>query len=228
MTLLDTARALQFGDSALPVGAFSFSSGLEAAVAARVVTDAATLEEFVCTARRQATTGDAIAVLAAHRAARGDDLAGIVEADEAVLLRKLNEEARGATLKMGRKLGELAARFVDAPVVATWLDAVRGDAAPGTYPVGIGVVLAASGAEERDAFAVHQYGVSATILGAALRILRVDHHDTQAIAFRVNAAIGDEYDAASTATLDDMSTYAPVTDVLAALHVHAHIRMFMS
>jgi urease accessory protein len=228
VTLLDTVRSLQFGDSALPVGAFSFSSGLEAAVAAGVVTDAATLEEFVGTARRQATTGDAIAVLAAHRAARMDDLAGVVDADEAVLLRKLNDEARNATSRMGRKLAELAAPLVDAPIVTKWLDAVGEGATPGTYPAGIGIVLAAAGTDERDAFAVHQYGVSATILGAALRILRVDHHDTQAIAFRVNEAIGDEYAAASTATLDDMSTYAPVTDVLAALHVHAHVRMFMS
>ncbi|MFO0919866.1 MAG: urease accessory UreF family protein, partial [Planctomycetaceae bacterium] len=92
-------RALQFGDSMLPVGAFSFSNGLEAAVQEGVVCDLETLRQFVRTAADQAATGDGIAVLEAHRAALANDFARIIRADEAVYVRKLNEEMRTMTVR---------------------------------------------------------------------------------------------------------------------------------
>ena len=54
--ILELMRALQFGDSMLPVGAFSFSNGLESAVQESVVHDLDTLRQFVKTATRQAST----------------------------------------------------------------------------------------------------------------------------------------------------------------------------
>ena len=221
-------RTLQFGDSALPIGSFSFSSGLESAVAEGVVNDVASLEAFVRTARRQATGGDAIVVLVAHRSSLLGDLDGLVEADHVVIERKLTDEAREATRRIGRKLGEVAGPLLDPSIVTSWVDGVKQGTTPGTYPAGLGAVFAAMGVGEADAFAVHQYGVTATILGASLRLMRVDHHDTQGIAFRTNADIAAEYERAASATLDDMSSFAPVTDVLAALHVHSHVRMFMT
>ena len=100
-------RVLQFGDSVLPVGAFSFSGGLESAVQAGMVRDRDTLAEFVRTATRQAATGDGIALVHAHRAAQIGDLPQILAIDRAVINRKLNEEVRTMTTRMGRKLAEL-------------------------------------------------------------------------------------------------------------------------
>ena len=71
-------RVLQFGDSVLPVGAFSFSNGLESAIQHRLVHDMETLRQFVMTATRQSASADAIALLAAHRAACAHDMAGVL------------------------------------------------------------------------------------------------------------------------------------------------------
>src|ERR1700745_3487619 len=100
-------RILQFGDSMLPVGAFSFSNGLESAVQTGLVHDPDTLRQFVQTATEQAATGDGVAVLVAHRSALAEDFACTVEVDRAVFHRKLNEEMRTMTVRMGRKLAEL-------------------------------------------------------------------------------------------------------------------------
>lgn len=226
--VLRAMRLLQFGDSVLPVGSFSFSNALESAVERGAVHDAATLRDWVETATRQAASGDAIALLHAHRATRRSDLAAVVAADHAVLERKLNEEARTMSTRMGRKLGELGERVVQDTRVDGWLAAIRDGRAPGTYPVGMGVVFAALGADEIDAFAAHQYGVASMILGAALRIMRVDHMDTQTILFAVDATGQDAYASIRDAALDDMSAFAPMTDILAAVHASAHVRMFMS
>lgn len=227
-TIPELMRVLQFGDSMLPVGAFSFSNGLEPAVQTGLVHDLDTLRQFVQTATEQAATGDGVAVLAAHRAAVAGDLAAIVEADRAVFHRKLNEEMRTMTVRMGRKLAELTVRTLAAPAVSDWLAAVQRGETPGTYPVGQGVVFAALGLAEQGAFAVHQYGVASMMLGAALRLMRVSYLDAQAILFEVNAAAASAYERVAEATLEDMCTFAPVTDVLAAVHVKSAVRLFMN
>ena len=227
-TIPELMRILQFGDSMLPVGAFSFSNGLEAAVQTGMVHDLDTLRQFVHTATEQAATGDGIAVLAAHRGARPGASAQIVDADRAVYHRKLNEEMRTMTVRMGRKLAELAVHVLSAPGVNDWLAAIKVGNTPGTYPVGQALVFTALGLAEQDAFAVHQYGVASMMLGAALRLLKVNYLDAQAILFEINSAAASAYERVRGAALQDMSTFAPVMDVLAAVHVKSTVRMFMN
>jgi urease accessory protein len=226
--MLRAMRLLQFGDSMLPVGGFAFSNGVESAVHAGVVRDAETLRDFVATALDQAASCDGVALLAAHRGARADDLACVVDADCAVLLRKLNEEARTMTVRMGRKLGELAAHVAAPPAILRWRAAVESCAAPGTYPATLAVIGAALDLDERDVFAIHQYGVATMMVSAALRLMRLSHLDGQALTFALNAGVDDAYAGAAHAKLDDMAAFAPVADILAATHVRAHVRLFMS
>ena len=221
-------RVMQFADSMFPVGSFSFSNGLESAVAESVVTDAATLREFVLTVTRQAATCDGVALLSAHRAVREGDFTAVVGADHAVLRHKLNEEARAMSTRMGKKLAELGARLGVGAILSTWLAAVESGETPGTYPVGIGITFAQLGSPEQDAFAAHQYGAAMTVLGAALRLLRVDHVATQQILFEVNADAEQQYTAVARHTLDDMASFAPMADILAAVHVRSHVRLFMN
>ena len=223
-----TVRLLQFGDSVFPVGSFTFSKGLEMAVQTGVVRDRATLREYVRTVTRQAATGDGIAVLAGHRAAMAGDLDGIRRADEAVLLRKLTDETRTMTIRMGRKLAEAASRIVGDSVLDKRFRASMDDPVPVTYPAALGALFAALELSEQDAFAVHQYGTAMVVLSAALRLMRVDHLAAQEILFAVNATVADDYRDVATARLADMRAFAPVVDVLAAAHRHAHVRMFMN
>jgi urease accessory protein len=221
-------RVLQFGDSLLPVGSFSFSNALESAVQEGVVRDAATLAEFVLTSAHRAAASDGIALLEAHRAARQADIERVVQADRAVFQRKLGEETRTMTVRMGRKLAEVSVAAVQAPLLGLWLGRVREGAAPGTYPVALGVLFAELGSPEEDAFAVHQYGVAMTTLSAALRLMRIDHRQAQAILAAVNETAGDDYAAVCRASLPDMASFAPVADILAAIHVRSHVRLFMN
>ncbi|WP_173878290.1 urease accessory protein UreF [Singulisphaera sp. GP187] len=221
-------RLLQFGDSMLPVGAFSFSNGLESAVHVGVVHDPESLERFVRTATRQSATTDGIALLEAFRAAQDNDPARIARADHAVFNRKLNEEMRTMTVRMGRKLAEMAVKVLNATDVGDWLGVIKRGETPGTYPVAQALVFAALGLQERDAFAVHQYGLASMMLGASLRLMKLDYLDAQAILFRINGEAEAAYERAAVRSLDDMASYAPVSDILAAVHVRARVRLFMN
>jgi urease accessory protein len=220
--------ALQFGDSLLPIGSFAFSNGLESAVEQHVVQDRAELFEFVLTACRRAATTDGIAVLAAHRAAVTSDLEQVNAADCAVDNRKLSEETRTMSVRMGRKLAELGTSIFPASMLGRWLTEVLHHRTPGTYPAALAVLFADLGSPEEDAFAVHQYGVAMTTLSAALRLMRIEPGEAQAILRRVSAQAPEQYAVASAASLADMAGFAPMADILAAMHVRAHVRMFMN
>jgi len=222
------ARVLQFGDSMFPVGAFAFSGGLESAIQKRVVTDAKTLEAFARTAIEQAALGDGIALVCAHRAAAAVDIAEVVRIDGRVYARKLSEETRTMSVRMGKKFAEMGAAVTGAPLLQAWREQIGAGATPGCYPVALAVNFAAQELPERDAFVVHQYGVAAMILSAALRLMRISHVDTQRILYRLNAEVDAAYEMAAAARLSDMAGFAPLTEILAAAHVKAHVRLFMN
>lgn len=222
------ARVLQFGDSMFPVGGFAFSCGLESAIQAGVVADAATLRAFTRTAVEQAARGDGIGLIAAHRAAVDDDVETLIHVDEQVYARKLPEEARTMSIRLGKKLTEMGAHVTGAPLLREWRRCIDASGTPGCYPVALAVTFAAQGLPALDAFIVHQYAVAVTILSAALRLMKVSHVQTQAILFELGEHTDEAYEIAAAARLSDMSGFAPMTEILAAVHANAHVRLFMS
>lgn len=227
-TIPELMRVLQFGDSVLPVGAFSFSNGLESAVELGVVQDLASLQEFMATAVEQAATSDGLALLIAFRAASEGDTAWIDEADSAVFNRRLNEETRTMTVRMGRKLAEMAERVLGPSRVADWLERIKAGSTPGCYPIGQALVFASLGLSERDAFAVHQYGIASMMGAASLRLLKLHYLDVQKVIFEVNDEAEAAYQRIASASLGDMCAFVPMMDVLASAHVKARVRMFMN
>jgi urease accessory protein len=221
-------RLLQFGDSALPVGSFNFSNGLESAIARGGVHDLPSLRSFLDTVARQAVGCDGIALLVAHRAALAGDLARVVEADRTLLARKLNVEMRSMSVRMGRKLAELSRSVHPDALTERWLGEIQAERSPGSYAVGLALVLAGLGASEEEAFAVHHYGVLSMVLGSALRLMKVTHLETQGLLFERSATVSDDYRSIAGAKLEDMAGFAPLLDVLAAAHVSSHVRLFMS
>jgi urease accessory protein len=227
-TAASVARMLQFGDSMFPIGGFAFSGGLESAVQKRVVTDADTLHAFARTAVEQAAGGDGIAVVWAHRAAVAGDIDELVRIDERVYARKLSSETRTMSVRMGKKFAEMGAEVTGTPLLRTWRERIDAGDTPGCYPVALAVNFAAQGLPARDAFVVHQYGVATMILSAALRLMKISHVDTQRMLYRLNAGADAAYEVAARARLADMAGFAPLTEILAAAHVKAHVRLFMN
>jgi len=219
---------LQFGDSMFPIGGFAFSGGLESAIQKRVVTDAGTLHAFARTAVEQAAAGDGIAVVWAHRAAAADDVAELVRIDERVYARKLSGETRTMSVRMGKKFTEMGAEVTGAPLLRTWRERIDVGDTPGCYPVALAVNFAVQGLSARDAFVVHQYGVAAMILSAALRLMKISHVDTQRMLYQLNTGADAAYEIAARARLADMAGFAPLAEILAAAHVKAHVRLFMN
>lgn len=227
-TFTKTMHLLQFTDSTFPVGTFSFSNGLETAAFEQVVHDAETLREFVGSQALQAAFSDGVAAIHAHRAYLKGDYDGVAEADSALLAFKMNAEARLMLQRMGKKLAELSSHLFESQLISRWLDDIRAERVPGTYPVGQGMAYAAAGVSEQEMFCAHQYGVINMVLSAALRCVRVSHYDTQKILFDLAGVAQRYYEEASTMELKDMNAFFPQLDILASLHEKGNMRMFMN
>ena len=222
------ARMLQFGDSMFPIGGFSFSCGLESAIQKGIVVDATTLADYTRTAVEQAARGDGIALIAAHNAATAADFDALVQIDRLVFARKLSEETRTMTVRMGKKFTEIGLQVIDLPFLRRWCDCIEAGTTPGCYPISLAINFALQNLSAREAFVVHQYGIATMILGASLRLMRISHMDTQRILFDLNARVDADYQIVAKARLSDMAGYAPITEILAAVHAKAHVRLFMS
>ena len=176
----------------------------------------------------QAALGDGIGVIWAHRAASTGDIDELVHVDQMVHARKLSSETRSMSVRMGKKFVEIGAKILDAPLLEQWREHIVAGVTPGSYPVALGINFSVQELTARDAFAVHQYGVASMILGAALRLMRVDHVETQKMLYALNTDVDRAYETAAAAQLDDMASFAPLTEIFAAAHVEAGVRLFMS
>lgn len=222
------SRLLQFTDSTFPVGTFSFSNGLETASFEGMVLDAGTLRELAQSQALQAAFSDGVAALHAHRAYLRGDYEAIAKADRTLMLFKMNDEARLMLRRMGKKLAELSARLFDSELMSRWLEDIKAEKLPGSYPVAQGIAYAAAGVDEKALFCAHQYGVINMVLSAALRCVKVSHYDTQKILFELSDQVEALYQEASEMELKDMHAFFPELDILASLHEKGNMRMFMN
>ncbi|WP_454918436.1 urease accessory protein UreF [Xanthobacter sediminis] len=222
------ARLLQFADSTLPIGSFAFSNGLESAIQTGTVSNPRDLLQYVELMLRQSARMDGVALLHAHRAALAGDYGAVADADSELFCRRVGEEQQLMLTRVGRKFAELVLTISPCPMLERWLADIKSSKTPGCYPIGQAIALAHMGADEVEVFVMHQYGIASTILSAALRLMRIDHLDTQRILFEAQQRVEDDYRAVRDLSLDEMSAFAPVFDILVAHHTTTHVRLFMN
>lgn len=222
-------QLLQMSDSTFPVGTFSFSNGLETAAYEKIVHDADTLKQYVTSVSLQGAYTDGIAAIHAYRAVKSDGLERLKEIDRKLMMCKLNDEARLMLMRMGKKLSELAVKLIpDNSLLEGWLEAINSGEIAGSYPVTQGIVFAVKGLSEEALFASHQYGVINMVLGAALRLVRVSHYDTQLILEEMSVQVPEIYELVKTLSMNDINCFVPQMDILASLHEKGTMRMFMN
>ncbi|MBQ6605186.1 MAG: hypothetical protein IIX17_06260 [Tidjanibacter sp.] len=221
-------RLLQYGDSALPIGGFSFSGGVESAVASGLLRGTGELESFLRQSLRCAALTDGIAALHAHRWAMLGNTDAIVEVDCRLYRTKLLAENRQMSLRLGSRLLQLAHSTLQSELLAEYAEKVTQGRAYATHAVVLAATLAEVGVDEQGVWSVLMAGVENMVLGAALRTMRITHIDTQRILHRTAAYIEKSYAEAVELRLDDLQSFAPMLEIVAALHERGNERLFMN
>ncbi len=211
---------------ALPVGGFSYSEGLEAAVEAGHVTDESQAATWLRDQLQLSLARSDLAVCAkAFRAWQRDDRAHIAELNDWVTTTRETAEMRQQTQQMGRSLVEwLRNRGVEDARV----DALKALTPAPTWPIAFALAAAQTGAPLREALLSFGFGWAENMVQAALKSVPLG----QAAGQRVLAALVEELPAAvdhALALMDsERQAFTPMLAILSAQHETQYSRLFRS
>lgn len=217
------AALLILADGRFPAGGHAHSGGVEAAVQAGRVRDAAELAEF-CRGRLH-TTGLTSAALAAA-AAHGHDPRLL---DAAADARTPSPALRAAARKLGRQLMRAARSAWPGPE----LDALAAAFPRGAHqPVVLGTAARAAGLGPLDAAFCTVYETVSGPATAAVRLLSLDPFRATAVLARLAPemdAVAERAASAAGGGVDDLpAASAPLLDITAEQHAARPVRLFAS
>ena len=219
---------MQLCDSFFPSGLYTLSHGLESFVQAGLAGPGDLEPLLLDYLEHLVGPGDAVAVAHAHEATATGDLARLAEVDRRLFALKLAREAREASCRVGRRLlGTLAHLTADARITE-YRSRVDGGVCPGTAAVALGAGAASLGIGRREAMLMELYTFATSFLGAALRLVRLDHLEAQGILARAAAPMLRLVDEHAERALEEMHGFAPWIDVMTMSHERADLRLFVS
>lgn len=214
-------QLLWLASPALPVGGFSYSEGLEAAVEAGLVKDETSAGDWLVDQLHLGLARADLAVLAqAVPAWREGNTQRVNALDAWMRQTRETSELRLQTEQMGRSLLE-------------WLKAVRPQdagrcAMPPTYPVAFALAASTSGAAVRDIVLACAFGWAENMMQAAIKAVPLGQSAGQRILARLAAQIPEAADYALTLGDDERQSFTPMLAVLSAQHENQYSRLFRS
>lgn len=219
-------RLMAWLSPAYPVGAFSYSSGLEWAVEAGDVTDAATLHDWIeAVIEHGGISCDAAFFVHAHKAAAACEdpsLRGIAELAAAFTPSK---ERHLETTAQGRA-------FVDATQAAWRCAALERLLAiwdgPVAYPVAVAVAAAGHGIALEPALAAYLHAVAANLVSAGVRLIPLGQTDGQHVLAGLEPAVAAAAQKARVTDLADIGSATFRADLASMRHETQYTRLFRS
>ena len=206
---------------ALPVGGFSYSEGLEAAVDEGLVTSEETAALWLLDQLHLGLARADLSVVAqAVSAWRDRNDASIEELDAWILQTRETSELRQQTVQMGRSMVE-------------WMKAVFPAQAeratqPLTYPVAFGLAASATQAPAREIALAFAFGWAENMVQAAVRSVPLGQSSGQRILLRLATEIPGAVDHAIGLAESDRQAFSPMLAILSARHETQYSRLFRS
>ena len=211
---------------AYPIGAFSYSSGIEWAVAAGNVTDAATLERWLAVMIGEGGGFcDAVFLACAHRAVDDADdvvLRGVAELAAAFAPSK---ERHLETTAQGRAFLDTTRAAWPALALDRLLNVWDGDIA---LPVAVGVAAAGHGLPLAGTLQAYLQALAATLISSGVRLIPLGQTDGQRALAALEPVILAAARCAVATSLDKVGSAALRTDLASMRHETQYTRLFRS
>jgi urease accessory protein len=219
-------RLMAWLSPAYPVGAFSYSSGIEWAVEAGDIRDADMLRRWLAVVIGEGGGYcDAVLFAHAHRAVLVGDEAALREVAELAAALAPSRERHLETTAQGRA-------FLDT-TRATWpcsaLDQlVAGWPGPYAYPVVVAVAAAGHGIPLAPAAHAYLHALAANLISAGVRLIPLGQTDGQRVLAALQPVIAATAERALATALADIGSAAFRADIASMRHETQYTRLFRS
>ncbi|TDN67084.1 urease accessory UreF family protein [Paraburkholderia sp. BL10I2N1] len=226
MRIAELTALLHLASPALPIGAFSYSQGLEAAIEAQLITDAHGSREWIASGLTNVLARGELPFLA-HQIGRwrAHDVAALVEGNVEFLASRESAELRRETGQMGWSLRQLCTSL-------EWGDADRratlASMTPVAQPTAFAFAAYAHGVADDAALAAYAFSWVENQAAAALKAVPLGQLAGQRIIVALRERIDEAVARALATPPQDINTFAPQLGILSARHESQYSRLFRS
>jgi urease accessory protein len=219
-------RLMTWLSPSFPVGAFSYSSGIEWAVEAGDITDATSLRQWLTPMLVDgAGICDSIFLAHIHRAAAAGDKAGLTEIAELAAAFAPSRERHLETTAQGRAFIEIArAAWNSGPLdrlIAACETAI-------VYPVAVGLASAAHDIPLAPTVHAFLHAVVSNWISAGARLVPLGQTDSQRVLAQLEPVVSATARRALSASLDDLGSTIFRADIASMRHETQYTRLFRS
>jgi urease accessory protein len=219
-------RLMAWLSPAYPVGAFSYSSGIEWAVETGDIRDAETLKQWLTVMMAEGGGFcDAVFFVHAHRAASEDDAVKLHNVAELAAAFAPSKERHLETTAQGRAFVEATRAAWPCAgldrLMAAWDGAVA-------YPIAVGVTTAGHGIAIEAALAAFLHAVAANLISAGVRLIPLGQTDGQRLLAALEPTVASTAARALETPLDQVGGAAFRADIASMMHEAQYTRLFRS
>jgi urease accessory protein len=219
-------RLMTWLSPSFPVGAFSYSSGIEWAVEAGDITDASSLRQWLTSMLTDgAGICDSIFLVHTHRAAAADDDARLTEIAELAAAFVPSRERHLETTAQGKAFIEISRAAWYHTALDRLIAACAGNF---VYPVAVGVVSAAHRIPLAPTVHAFLHAVVSNWISAGARLIPLGQTDSQRVLAQLEPDVAATARRALAASLDDLGSATFRADIAGMRHETQYTRLFRS
>jgi urease accessory protein len=219
-------RLLQISDSALPIGGYTHSWGLEAALSRGLVRDVESLEHWIrAWLRFSLAPFEGVVACAGFRGALKEDYSLLGKANDLVRASLGPPSVRAASREMGEQLLSLASTWTWSRARAIQLEQQR---TGWHHAVVFGFLGAVAGASPVETLSAYLHQAVLGMIGAGVRAGPIGHTHGQQILAYLHADIEELAAALPSRHLDSAGAGCPFYEVLCDEQTRLYTRVFRS
>ena len=219
-------RLMTWLSPSFPVGAFSYSSGIEWAVEAGDIGDAASLADWLASMLADgAGFCDGVFLAHAHRAVSSRDEAGLRDVAELAAALVPSRERQLETSAQGRAFIEIARAAWNCDGLDQMISCCDGMI---VYPLAVGLVSAAHAIPLAPTMHAFFHALSSNWIFAGARLIPLGQTDSQRVLALLEPIVVSTAKRAQKASLDDLGSATFRADLASMRHETQYTRLFRS
>jgi urease accessory protein len=209
-----------------PVGAFSYSHGLEWVIEQGVVRDAASLRDWIADLLRFGSgRNDAILCGEAWRSARAEDWQGLAGLAELSLTLAPSAERHLETRMQGRAFAATIAASWPCAAITRLQESSGGEIG---YPVAVGAAAAGHGLALPETIGAYLHAFVSTLISVGVRLIPLGQTDGQRLLAALESQVAETAVAAVAGSIEDLGAATYLADIASMNHETQYTRLFRS